>query len=154
MLQDKEAEALLGGGAARVSKQHDAGKLTARERIDAALQQLPPDYRMAVTLADIEGLSYKEIAEVMECPIGTVMSRIYRGRKRLHELLYEHARELGYVDEADGGPGERETERARKRRANADEAVDLAAWRDRYYREKLGVYPSAASFNAGSVRSW
>lgn len=100
-------------------------------RIREALDALPPDYRLAVTLADLEGLSYKEIADIMECPIGTVMSRIYRGRKRLHELLYEHARELGYVDESDGAPGERETERARKRRANADEAVDLAAWRDR-----------------------
>jgi RNA polymerase sigma-70 factor (ECF subfamily) len=50
-------------------------------RIREALESLPIDYRTAVTLADLEGLSYKEIAEVMECPIGTVMSRIYRGRK-------------------------------------------------------------------------
>ena len=69
-----------------------------RAHIDAALETLPDDYRVAVTLADIDGLSYKEIAEVMDCPIGTVMSRIYRGRKRLHNLLFEHASELGYVD--------------------------------------------------------
>jgi len=64
-------------------------------RIREALDSLPPDYRMAVTLADLEGLSYKEIAEVMDCPIGTVMSRIYRGRKILHRLLHDHALELG-----------------------------------------------------------
>ncbi len=71
------------------------GQLDMRERIDAALQHLPPDYRMAVALADIEGLSYKEIAEAMECPIGTVMSRIYRGRRQLHALLYPAAVEHG-----------------------------------------------------------
>ena len=84
-------------------------------RIREALDALPPDYRLAVTLADLEGLSYKEIADIMECPIGTVMSRIYRGRKALHKLLYEHAREIGIVEEDAGG----------------GEAVDLAAWRDR-----------------------
>jgi RNA polymerase sigma-70 factor (ECF subfamily) len=71
------------------------GQLGMRERIDAALQHLPPDYRMAVALADIEGLSYKEIAEAMECPIGTVMSRIYRGRRQLHALLYPAAVDHG-----------------------------------------------------------
>ena len=75
------------------------GRLGTRERIDAALQQLPPDYRMAVALADIEGLSYKEIAEAMECPIGTVMSRIYRGRRQLHSLLYPAAVEAGLAPE-------------------------------------------------------
>jgi RNA polymerase sigma-70 factor (ECF subfamily) len=70
-------------------------------RIREALDSLPPDYRLAVTLADLEGLSYKDIAECMECPIGTVMSRIYRGRKILHKLLRDHARELGMVDETE-----------------------------------------------------
>jgi RNA polymerase sigma-70 factor (ECF subfamily) len=68
-----------------------------RARILEALESLPEDYRMAVTLADLQGLSYKEIAEVMECPIGTVMSRIYRGRRQLHKLLYDHAIETGLV---------------------------------------------------------
>jgi RNA polymerase sigma-70 factor (ECF subfamily) len=66
-------------------------------KIHEALDALPPDYRLAVTLADLEGLSYKEIADIMECPIGTVMSRIYRGRKALHKLLFGHAVELGIV---------------------------------------------------------
>lgn len=83
-----------------------------RARIDAALESLPEDYRVAVTLADIDGLSYKEIAEVMECPIGTVMSRIYRGRKRLHKLLFDHAAELGYVA-ADRDPDHRPSTRRR-----------------------------------------
>ena len=76
-------------------------------RIREALDALPPDYRLAVTLADLEGLAYKEIAEVMDCPIGTVMSRIYRGRKLLHGLLHDHAVELGMVDEDDSQPGAR-----------------------------------------------
>jgi RNA polymerase sigma-70 factor (ECF subfamily) len=68
-----------------------------RARILEALESVPEDYRVAVTLADLQGLSYKEIAEIMECPIGTVMSRIYRGRRQLHKLLYEHAVETGLV---------------------------------------------------------
>ncbi len=69
-----------------------------REKIDEALAKLPDDYQIAVTLADIEGLTYKEIASVMDCPIGTVMSRIYRGRKQLHKLLHAHASEMGLVE--------------------------------------------------------
>lgn len=81
--------------AAPPSPEAAASQLHLREEIDAALQRLPPDYRMAVVLADIEGLSYKEIAEAMECPIGTVMSRIHRGRRQLHSLLYHHAVDHG-----------------------------------------------------------
>ena len=56
-------------------------------RVTDALRQLPDDFRMAVYLADVEGLGYREIAQVMHCPIGTVMSRLHRGRGRLRELL-------------------------------------------------------------------
>jgi RNA polymerase sigma-70 factor (ECF subfamily) len=73
-------------------------RLTAA-RIREALELLPRDFRLAVELADLEGLSYKEIAELMECPIGTVMSRIYRGRRQMHALLIDHAREIGMVAE-------------------------------------------------------
>jgi RNA polymerase sigma-70 factor, ECF subfamily len=76
-----------------------------RERIDAALDLVPEDYRTAVILADLEGMAYKEIAEIMDCPIGTVMSRIYRGRRLLHRLLHDHAVELGLVEAADAGDG-------------------------------------------------
>ena len=69
-----------------------------RDRIMAALETIPEDYRTSVMLADLEGLAYKEIAEVMDCPIGTVMSRIFRGRRLLHKLLHDHATELGLID--------------------------------------------------------
>jgi len=65
--------------------------------IKAALDELPEDYRMAVVLSDVEELSYKEIAEIMGCPIGTVMSRLHRGRRLLKGRLYEHARAMGIV---------------------------------------------------------
>jgi RNA polymerase sigma-70 factor (ECF subfamily) len=60
-----------------------------------AMAQLPEDFRLAVYLADVEGFPYKEIAEIMETPIGTVMSRLHRGRKMLRELLADYAVERG-----------------------------------------------------------
>lgn len=71
-------------------------QLADAEIVDA-LAALPDDFRMAVYLADIEGFSYKEIAEIMETPVGTVMSRLSRGRKQLRELLREYAAERGFV---------------------------------------------------------
>lgn len=67
------------------------------EDVYKALQSLPPNFRMAVILADIEGLSYKEIAESLQIPIGTVMSRISRARRQLQQSLWEYAKERGYV---------------------------------------------------------
>ena len=63
--------------------------------VKEALQQLGPDFRLAVYLADVEGFSYKEIAEIMGTPIGTVMSRLNRGRTQLRGLLADYARERG-----------------------------------------------------------
>lgn len=60
-----------------------------------ALQQVPTDFRMAVYWVDVEGLSYAETAEVMETPVGTVMSRLHRGRRLLRGLLADYAREQG-----------------------------------------------------------
>ena len=67
------------------------------EDVYNALNDLPPNFRMAVILADIEGLSYKEIAEALNIPIGTVMSRISRARRQLQRSLWQYAKERGYV---------------------------------------------------------
>jgi RNA polymerase sigma-70 factor (ECF subfamily) len=73
--------------------------------IARALDELPEDYRLAVVLSDVEELSYKEIADIMGCPIGTVMSRLHRGRRLLKGRLYEHARAMGIVGpETEIGP--------------------------------------------------
>lgn len=65
--------------------------------IKRALAEIPEEFRIAVYLADVEGFSYKEIAEIVGVPTGTVMSRLHRGRKQLREKLTDYARELGYV---------------------------------------------------------
>ena len=64
--------------------------------IKRALQEIPEEFRMVVYLADVEGFSYKEIAEIVGIPTGTVMSRLSRGRKQLREKLADYAAELGY----------------------------------------------------------
>ena len=66
-----------------------------------AIEALPEQFRMAVLLADVEGFSYKEIAEILDIPIGTVMSRLHRGRKGLQKRLYEYAVERGLVSVED-----------------------------------------------------
>jgi RNA polymerase sigma-70 factor (ECF subfamily) len=93
--------------------------------VEKALAAVPPDFRMAVILADLEDFSYKEIAEIMDCPAGTVMSRLYRGRKILQNLLFEYAVEQGIV------------ERTAPPAAEPAPALDLAAYR-RKRREEEG----------------
>jgi RNA polymerase sigma-70 factor, ECF subfamily len=65
--------------------------------IKSALSQLSEEFRMIVLLADVEGFSYKEIAEMVNRPIGTVMSRLFRGRKMLQKILENYARKEGYI---------------------------------------------------------
>ena len=91
---------------------HSSGGLPSAERealdklpdaaITDALESLSPDFRQAVLLADVEGFSYKEIAEIMGTPIGTVMSRLNRGRSQLREKLGDYARQRGIGREGDG----------------------------------------------------
>lgn len=72
------------------------------EDIQHALEDLPPDFRMVVLLADLEGFTYKEIAGILDVPVGTVMSRLYRGRRLLEAAMLKYAREHGYL--RDGEP--------------------------------------------------
>jgi RNA polymerase sigma-70 factor (ECF subfamily) len=67
------------------------------EEVKRAIQELPEEFRMPVVLSDVEGLSYAEIAEILELPVGTVKSRLFRGRRRLQQRLYEYALEMGYI---------------------------------------------------------
>jgi RNA polymerase sigma-70 factor (ECF subfamily) len=66
------------------------------DEVHAALEMLPQHYRVVIDLVDVQGLSYKEAAVEMECPLGTVMSRLHRARKLLREQLTEYARGYGY----------------------------------------------------------
>jgi RNA polymerase sigma-70 factor (ECF subfamily) len=96
--------------------------------VQRALESLPDDFRTAVILCDMQGLSYKEIAEIMECPVGTVMSRLFRGRKLLAAALREFAVAEGYVKKSD------ET-KAADAKATEGKAIDLEKYRAKKARE-------------------
>jgi len=91
-----------GGIQAGRSAEDEALDLFTDENVKAALEELPEAFRMAVLLADVEGFSYKEISEITEVPIGTVMSRIHRGRRALQKALHEVATGRGLVGSASG----------------------------------------------------
>ena len=74
--------------------------------VQRALDALPAEFRLAVVLCDVEEFSYEEIAEIMGCPIGTVMSRLHRGRKLLQRSLYSHALAMGIIKGEDSVGGE------------------------------------------------
>ena len=113
VLEGPDADPLADGwiGASTMASMRDPESQALRpvlvREIQAALDELPEDFRVVVLLADVEELSYKEIADVVGCPIGTVMSRLHRGRRLLKARLYEHARAMGIV-EAEGFVGDPE----------------------------------------------
>lgn len=107
------------------------------EDVTRALGELPDDYRMAITLADLEGFSYKEIAETLEIPIGTVMSRLYRGRKRLEEALLGYARRRGYLKREEG-PAKLRSEALRRSAARGAGGDDRQSESSKEYRRRAG----------------
>jgi RNA polymerase sigma-70 factor (ECF subfamily) len=123
---DSLTEGWVGANTMRAMRDPETQALTplVEAEVQRALDQLPDEFRIAVVLSDIEELSYKEIADAMGCPIGTVMSRLHRGRRLLQKTLREHAVALGIVGEEAGG--------ATAAAAGASEApADLAAYRRR-----------------------
>src|SRR5437763_16094243 len=104
--------------------------------VGRALDQLPTEFKLAVILCDVEEFSYEEIAEIMQCPIGTVMSRLHRGRKLLQKSLYNHALAMGIIkgEEKVGVELARDREAREAREAPLSGAregkpADLAAYR-------------------------
>ncbi|MBI4551268.1 MAG: sigma-70 family RNA polymerase sigma factor [Candidatus Latescibacteria bacterium] len=69
--------------------------------VERAVRALPDEFRLVVILSDIEGFQYKEIAEILGCPIGTVRSRLSRGRRLLRKQLWDYAKDLGYIKKGD-----------------------------------------------------
>ena len=76
------------------------------DEVKAALESLPDNFRLPVILADVDGFAYKEIAEILDIPIGTVMSRLHRGRKAMQKALYDYAVERGIVRTGDAAAQE------------------------------------------------
>jgi RNA polymerase sigma-70 factor (ECF subfamily) len=101
------------GSAPRDAESALFGRMLSRD-VEKALALLPPEFRLPVILADLEDLSYKEIADIMECPAGTVMSRLYRGRRMLQKMLSDYASQAASngepVEQAHGNQAEPATE--------------------------------------------
>jgi RNA polymerase sigma-70 factor (ECF subfamily) len=89
------AESVTQAGASTRSAEAEAIDHLPDSAVKDALQAIPEDFRMAVYFADVEGFSYQEIADIMKTPVGTVMSRLHRGRRMLRELLADYARDRG-----------------------------------------------------------
>ena len=97
-LYKRLGESGTGGGGATRSAEEEVLESFVDSDVRSALEALPEHFRLPVLLADVEGFSYKEIAEILEVPVGTVMSRLYRGRKLLEAAMLEYARDHGYPE--------------------------------------------------------
>jgi RNA polymerase sigma-70 factor (ECF subfamily) len=99
--------------------------------VGRALDALPTEFKLAVILCDVEEFSYEEIAEIMGCPIGTVMSRLHRGRKLLQKSLYSHALHMGIVKGEDEiFDGAQKNANAKKiEQVKSEAPADLASYR-------------------------
>jgi RNA polymerase sigma-70 factor (ECF subfamily) len=93
---------------ASISAEDQLLDLFTDDEVKAALEDLPESFRLPVLLADVEEFSYKEIAEMLDIPIGTVMSRLHRGRKAMHKRLFDFAQARGLIvpSDTDTDPGE------------------------------------------------
>jgi RNA polymerase sigma-70 factor (ECF subfamily) len=125
--KDPLAAGWIGAASLRAMRDPDTNRLHSQleRQLKDAIDELPPDFRMTVMLADVEELSYREIADTMQCPVGTVMSRLHRGRKLLQGRLQQQA-ELAGIVEAPSPPAAPATE--------AEAPLSL-----RRYREKKGL---------------
>ncbi len=105
VLEGREAEPVGDGVMSRAAMRtltdpvSEAHRRIITAEIQEALDSLPEDYRVMIVLADVEELSYKEIAAIVGCPIGTVMSRLHRARKKMQRRLLDQAVQLGIVEE-------------------------------------------------------
>src|ERR1019366_7425146 len=116
------------GAAPRDAESALFGRMLSRD-VETALATLPPEFRLPVILADLEDLSYKEIADIMECPAGTVMSRLYRGRRMLQKQLSDYAMQASQADAASSAAPVAEA---------ADEADSKLVDFDSFRRKKEG----------------
>jgi len=117
----------------RQSPERNLLERSVSDDVQRALDSLPDDFRTAVVLCDVQGLAYKEIAEIMQTPVGTVMSRLFRGRKLLAAALRDFAIAEGYVKPDDGKPASGDAPAASKSPDKPDgkpvETIDFESYR-------------------------
>lgn len=127
---DPLADGWIGSSTMRGMRDPESAALTPllEAEVTRALDALPAEFRLAVVLSDIEELSYKEIADAMGCPIGTVMSRLHRGRKLLQKSLHDQAAAMGIIPDQEevaaakpamAAPADLQAFRQRKRAASS-----------------------------------
>ena len=112
---------------ATLDPENDIADKTLSDEVQAALAKVPEDFRSVVMLSDIEGFSYKEIADIVQIPVGTVMSRLFRGRRILQQQLFDYAVDAGVLhparDGGESGPMTLDDYRARRARKEKEAAA-------------------------------